>query len=246
MAQDMSLSRTKYGFDSRWDYKIKKPQLLLRFWLSSTNSLNFWQINTQDPKYRQALAKAYQEELAEYKAGRWGKGEPPPEPGYLRFRKSMELARQFQPYDPPYGPSNPDKPFGRDIRLEVIKLFEEFVFKRKAAPEERRRFQFFTGADKYNDGRNERRSDSPIDAHGVDAWLEYTDENGETFIATFDLTRRRVVEKNKSGRDVMVQEQELGDPHLEPEKYEASVEKLAQQAIRKMLHRQLLEKKIVL
>ena len=187
------------------------------------------QINTRDPKYKETWDEMAKEELRKYELGEWKREDGPPAKNYLRLRKAMDLARKFQPGNP----SLPQKPFARDIRLEVIKLFEEKVLKRKAKPEERMRFRFFTAADGSKEGG---ANHSPMDKfHGSNAWLEYSDENGYLSFATFALLLRGE-NRDPQGRNIIVRKSELPDPYIEGEadKYDLAMKKFAEQVFQKM------------
>ena len=169
--------------------------------------------DTDNPKYRQALEKAKKEEE---KAGM--------KDGYIRFRKAMELARQSQTYDP----TNPNKPFARDIRI----AFQDLL--KLETPEEMDLVRFFTAVG------------TPLDKlHGVDGFLEYLDpKDRKRYFATFDLTANPQKRVYKS--DIIVVEKDLPDPDLRPKEYLEKINELAKQALVKILARQVQEQKMVL
>lgn len=126
--------------------------------------------------------------------------------GYVGFNDSVDLAKKFQPWDP----SNPGKDFARDIRIEVIDRLN------LAKEEDMERVKFYTAVG------------SPLDVfHGVDAFLEYADEEGGIHRVTFDLSLDPGKEE-KHKADLVVKE--LSDPQTETEKYLEEVAQIADKA----------------
>ncbi|GEM_PF-902644 len=198
------------GFESRRDYHNMSRNFESKSF-EQTGDIFEWQyigqIDTKNPEYQKALEDVRH---SESRAGM--------EDGYIRFRKAIDLAKKFQPYDP----VNPDKHFARDIRIAVQDLLG------LKTEEEMDRVKFYTAVG------------SPLDKfHSVDAFIEYTDENGETVRATFDLT----VNPNKKGykTDIVVQAQDLPDPNLNNEEYIAAVEEYAKKILPKMIVKKLHE-----
>ena len=139
----------------------------------------------------------------------------------------MQLARQFSPYDP----TNPNKPFARDIRI----AFQDLLENAKALREEDRDLiRFFTAVG------------TPLDKfHGVDGWLEYLDpKDRKRYFATFDFTKNPNKKVYKS--DIMVSEQDLPDPTLESKEYLEKIDEYAKEALKKIIARQVQEPKPVL
>src|SRR3989344_1859536 len=169
-----------------------------------TGGIFEWQyinkVDIQNPKYQKALHQAQEEESKEGQ-----------ENGYLRFKKSVELVKEFQPFDP----LNPDKPFARDIRISLIDLLigKGWI---EDTEEDMDRGKFYTAVG------------TPLDKfHSADAFIEYQDKNGKTYRVTIDLTLNP---HKKSYKDNVVVS-ELPDPNLEDERlmYLAKVEKYAQE-----------------
>lgn len=170
------------------------------------------QIKTDDPAYQAALEKIKKEEVA---GGM--------NPGYIRFKKALDLAKKFQPFDP----SNPDKPFARDIRVALQDLLN------LKTEEEMDRVKFYTAAG------------SPLDKlHSVDAFIEYSDEKGNVSRATFDLTTN----PNKRGykTDIVIQAEELPDPNLNEKEYLEAIDGFAKRILPKMIVKELQEKKKII
>lgn len=181
-----------------------------------TGHLFEWQyigeIDTKNPKYQTELEKVRREEE---KAGMTD--------GYIRFRKAMELAKKFQPYDP----TNPNKHFARDIRIELQDLLG------LTTEEEMDRVKFYTAVG------------SPLDRrHSVDAFIEYTDEKGETFRATFDLTTNPQKQAYKT--DIVVQMKDIPDPNSDKKEYNEAIKEFAKKILPKMVVKKLHEEKKVL
>ena len=170
------------------------------------------QIDAKNPEYQKAL-----EEVRKSEAQNGEKN------GYVRFRKALDLAKKFQPYDP----TNPDKHFARDIRIAVQDLLG------LKTEEEMNRVKFYTAVG------------SPLDKlHSVDAFIEYTDENGEIVRATFDLT----VNPNKQGykTDIVVQANDLPDPNINEKEYLDAINEFAKRILPKMIVKKLQEQKKVI
>lgn len=162
-------------------------------------------VKTQSPEYQKELAQVRQEE-----AGQGMKG------GYIRFRKAVELAKKFQPYDP----TNPNKPFARDLRIEVLdKMIERGWI--GETEEDQDRVKFYTA------------SGTPLDTlHSADAFVEFEDKNGKVHRVTFDLT----MNPNKRAYKDNIVVHELPDPNLEEEleEYNKTVKDYAEQVIKKI------------
>ena len=91
------------------------------------------------------------------------------ESGYVTYGLAMDLIRQFGESDP----TNPDKEFATDLRIEISERLG-------LSPEEEDRLKFYSAVG------------TPLDLyHGVDAWLEYElSETGERISLTMDVTKR--------------------------------------------------------
>ncbi len=162
-------------------------------------------IDTSNPEYQKALRLAQEKEA---KSGKEG--------GYLRFRTALELVKQFQPGDP----TNPQKPFSREIRIALQDLL------RLETPEDYDRIKFYTAVG------------TPLDTfHGVDAFVEFEKENPQTkkvdvYRATFDFTTNPKKQGYKS--DIIVQEKELPDPKLESDDFLTAIQNFAEKAAKKI------------
>lgn len=181
-----------------------------------TGHLFEWQyigeIDTKNPAYQKALSAAID---SEKKAGMTD--------DYIRFRKALDLAKKFQPYDP----ANPDKHFARDIRIELQDLLG------LTTEEEMDRVKFYTAVG------------SPLDKrHSVDAFIEYTDETGETVRATFDLTTNPQKQAYKT--DIVIQMKDLPDPNTDKKGYNAAIKEFAKKILPKMLVKKLHEEKKII
>lgn len=126
--------------------------------------------------------------------------------GYVGFNDSVDLVKKFQPWDP----TNPGKDFARDLRIEVIDRLN------LAKEEDMEKVRFYTAVG------------SPLDVfHGVDAFLEYADKEGEIHRVTFDLSLDSEKEERRKA-DLVVKE--LSDPQTETEKYLEEVAQIAEKA----------------
>ena len=164
------------------------------------------QVDTKNPEYQKALWEAQNEEDKEGLKD-----------GYIRFKK-------FQPYDP----TNPDKPFARDIRIALQELLK------LTSDEEMDKVKFYTA------------SGTPLDKfHGVDAFIEYEENPQEDpYRATFDFTMNPQKQAYKG--DIVVIGKDLPDPKLNPKEYLQKIEELAARILSKMAVREVQEKKKIL
>lgn len=117
--------------------------------------------------------------------------------GYVTFRAALRLAKQHQPWDP----TNPQKDFSRDLRLEVIDRLG-------LATETYDRVKCYTAVG------------TPFDIlHGVDGFLELEDPATRTVRrVTFDLSLR-----DKGGQKADLLIPELPDPQGEETAYLSAV-----------------------
>ena len=171
------------------------------------------QVDTKNPEYQKALQEAQKEEEKEGLKN-----------DYIRFKKAVELAKKFQPYDP----ANPDKPFARDIRIALQELLK------LTSDEEMDRVKFYTA------------SGTPLDKfHGVDAFIEYEESpQKDPYRATFDFTINPQKQAYKSG--IVVIGEDLPDPKLNPKEYLQKIEEFAAKVLSKMAVREVQEKKKIL
>ncbi|MDE2001292.1 MAG: hypothetical protein KGI60_01845 [Patescibacteria group bacterium] len=170
------------------------------------------QIDTQNPEYQKSLRILRAAEAASGMAN-----------DYVRFKSALKLAKEYQPYDP----TNPDKPFARDIRIALQDALG------LTAEEEMDRVKFYTAAR------------SPLDLfHGVDAFVEYTDESGNTARATFDLTLNPNKMAYKS--DIIISGEDIPDASADKKAYLQYMDSVARQIIAKMIVKQLHEHKKVI
>lgn len=147
-------------------------------------------VDTNNPEYQTELHKAETEEAEQGMDNR-----------YIRFKKALELTKKFQSSDP----TNPSKPFGRDLRIalqDILKLENE---------EEMDMVKFYTAVG------------TPLDKiHGVDAFIEIDGGKEGTFRTTFDLTTNPHKKAYKS--DMVISEENLSDPNLEEKEYLRQIE----------------------
>ena len=166
----------------------------------------------KNPEYQKALKIAQEQEAKTLK-----------KEGYLRFRKALELAKKFQPGDP----TNPRRPFGRELRIALQDLLN------LKTEEEMDRVKFYTAIG------------TPLDKiHGVDAFMEYEDLDKKIYRATFDFTTNPQKKVYKS--DIMVLEKELPDSQLDSAGFLEKIEEYAKRTLSKMAVREVQEKKIIL
>ena len=91
---------------------------------------------------------------------------------YVGFDDGVELAKKFQPYDP----TNPNKPFARDIRIELMDILQKnglITF----SDEDQDRIKFYTLVDTGVDKMS-----------GIDSILEFKSLSGKIYPVNFDLT----------------------------------------------------------
>lgn len=162
-------------------------------------------VKTQSPEYQKELSRIRQEEAEQGMKN-----------GYIRFRKAVELAKKFQPYDP----TNPTKQFAKDLRIEVLdKMIERGWI--EETEEDQDRVKFYTA------------SGTPLDTlHSADAFVEFQDKAGKLHRVTFDLTTN----PNKRAYKENIVVQELPDPKLEEETedYHVAIKNYAEQVIAKI------------
>lgn len=143
--------------------------------------------------------------------------------GYIRFWEALKLAKKFQPGDP----TNPQKPFGRELRIALQDLLK------LKTGEEMDRVRFYTAIG------------TPLDKiHGVDAFVEYEDLDKKLYHATFDFTTNPRKKVYKS--DIVVLEKELPDSQLDSSGFLEKIEEYAKRTLSKMAVREVQEKKIIL
>ena len=90
--------------------------------------------------------------------------------GYVTRRQAMDLVRSFTEQDP----NNPEKPFAKDLRIEVCSAL------RLPVPA-------------WDSVRFYSSVDTPLDTfHKTDGWLEYVDpRSDEKVVVTLDVTQRK-------------------------------------------------------
>ena len=162
-------------------------------------------IDTRNPEYQKALSEAINNEA--------GDGM---KVGYIRFRTAMDLAKRFQPYDP----TNPTKPFARDLRISVADLLiqKKWILDNEGDQD---RIRFYTA------------SGTPLDKfHRADAFIEFEHRNGQKYHVTLDLTLNP--NKQQYGYNVIVHQ--LPDPTIPEEEkdYLAAVEKYAEEIVQRL------------
>jgi hypothetical protein len=113
--------------------------------------------------------------------------------GYLPFQRAQDLIREHYPGDP----TNPEKEFANDIRLEVVE-------------------QLDLGDEGSDDVKFYSAVGTPLDLyHGVDAWIEIAlqdEQSGRTIRAqvTLDVTQR--TEKQEEGHKADIIIGDVPDP----------------------------------
>lgn len=119
--------------------------------------------------------------------------------GYVPFRAALRLAKQHQPWDP----TQPEKEFSRDLRLEIIDRLDLDV-------EAYDRVKCYTAVG------------TPFDVlHGIDGFIEIEDPATRTVRRiTFDLSLR-----DKGGQKADLLIPELPDPQGEEAAYLSAVKR---------------------
>ncbi len=103
--------------------------------------------------------------------------------GYIARGRAIELVREFTKEDP----TNPGKPFARELRLAVI---DELGLEDEGDMD---RIRFYSAVG------------SPLDIfHGVDGWIEFVPDKGSPSMVTIDVTLNP--EKLTHKADIIVQE----------------------------------------
>lgn len=140
------------------------------------------------PAFKEALAKAGAD----------------PRTGYLPYKTAMDLARRFQPWP---DPTNPQKEFLRDFRIEVADRL-------KLTPGQERKLKVFTAVR------------SPLDVfHGVDGFIEFEPKPGATRFVTFDLSLNPKKEGGHKA-DLVITE-EIPDPSEDEDGYLSRIDQIA-------------------
>lgn len=138
---------------------------------------------------------------------------PEQELPYISFRDALDMAKIAQPWK---DPTNPEKDFLRDLRIEV--------------------------ADRLGIGNDEQALDrlraytaigSPLDLlHGVDCFMEYEKKNGANLRVFMDITNDPEHKKGKPGV-LTIDANAIGDAADNAKKYLESIETLAAEIARK-------------
>lgn len=116
------------------------------------------------------------------------------ESGYLKFDDALKLVREHLEQDP----TNPAKPFAKELRLAVIDGLG------LETDEDMDRVRFYSAIG------------TPADVfHGVDAWMEYETPNRQRLVITLDATRNP--SKDSAKADVVIPE--ISDPAEDEKKF---------------------------
>lgn len=116
------------------------------------------------------------------------------ESGYLKFNDAFELVRKHLDQNP----TNPSKPFAKELRLAVIDALG------LETDEDMDRVEFYSAVG------------TPADVfHGVDGWIEYKTPEGKRLIITLDATRNP--SKDTAKADLVIPE--ISDPSEDENKF---------------------------
>ena len=130
---------------------------------------------------------------------------------YLSFNHSLDIAKRFQDDDP----TNPQKEFARDLRLEVADLLGIID------DEDMQRIRFYSS------------TNTPLDwYHGTDCFVEYIDNDDRTHMYRFDLTENPQKSDdafNKKGAMIV---SDLPDPQEESDAYLGKIHSIAEEVAR--------------
>lgn len=136
------------------------------------------------------------------------------ENGYITRERAIELIRQYTKEDP----TNPSKPFAKELRLAVIDQLG------LEDDEDLDRIRFYSAVG------------TPLDVfHGVDGWIEFCSETGFPIMVTLDVTKdpERVVEKKEQGKvDLIILE--MPDPSEDEKGFMNAVDISAREIARRM------------
>jgi hypothetical protein len=133
------------------------------------------------------------------------------ERGFLPYEKAVELAREFQPSDP----TNPETDFPNDLRIAIIERLEE---KGLLEPDKEDSVKFYSAIG------------MPLDIyHGVDAFIEVEDSEGNIYRVTLDETTNP--KKLAEGHKANLVFAPLPDAVEEQDKYLREVDQLADDAL---------------
>ena len=126
------------------------------------------------------------------------------EGGYLTRGRAIELIRQYTKEDP----TNPNKPFAKELRLAVIDQLG------LEDDEDLDRVRFYSAVG------------TPLDVfHGVDGWIEFVLEKGVSRMVTLDVTMDPGKLEHKA--DVIVQQ--IPDPSESEKRFMSAVDGYARE-----------------
>ena len=138
--------------------------------------------------------------------------------GYVNYQNAVSLVKKFQLQDP----TNPEKDFSRELRLAVE---EKLGLK---TPDEMDRVKIFVSIN------------SPLDRHGVDAFITY-EEGGIEYLISLDATRRGEKQIEGGKADIIVSD--LADPDEDEEGYLEEINQYAEEAAEKIKEKRLEDRK---
>ncbi len=127
--------------------------------------------------------------------------------GFMPIEKALGFVREYTKDDP----TNPRKPFAKELRLAVIDGLE------LEDPKEMEYVKFYTAV-----------GTSADIFHGVDGWVEYTFPSGQQVVVTLDVTANP--EKVSTKADVLIHE--IKDPEEEEAEFMDQVERYGAQVVR--------------
>jgi len=128
------------------------------------------------------------------------------ERGYVTYNKALELVRTFSQEDP----TNPQKPFAKELRLAVIEALD------LEDDDEMNRIRFYSALG------------TALDIfHGIDGWIELQLDEGPPILVTLDVTLN--TKKSEHKADIIVQE--ITDPSQDENRFLEEIQQCALQVI---------------
>lgn len=128
------------------------------------------------------------------------------ERGYIAYSKVIDLIRRFPSEDP----TNPQKPFAKELRMAVIEALD------LEDEEDMARIRFYSAVG------------TALDIfHGIDGWIELQLEEGPPVLVTLDVTLN--TQKLEHKADIIIQE--ITDPSQNEDRFLEQVEQYALQVI---------------
>lgn len=129
-------------------------------------------------------------------------------PAYRKWGCAIDLVKKYQPSDP----TNPQKPFLKDLKLEIAELLK------LESDKDLDRVRVYTAVNSILD----------ID-FGVDALVEFEDDEGKTRMVTFDITLNQAKIKGDLAANADIVIDNIPDIITEKSKYFEKLSELAEE-----------------